>query len=167
MNFLIKNTEELGNQASHTNAGIIDLENVEMMDPTEPDSLGTLSETLSLIHMDDQLSALEFADMDMDFVFDSPSPHSTVATTDATPSYHCSTQLFHDSDSDSEEEAPIAVPSSTEVTHMIDQLKVYALNRQPSLSDSIHSLEQAFTNAAFSRINQRCQTDIRDFFLNH
>ena len=117
--------------------------------------------------MDDQLSALEFADMDMDFVFDPPSPHSIVATTDATPLYHCSTQLFHDSDSDSEEEASITVPSSTEVSQMIDKLKVYALNRQPSLSDSIHSLEQAFNNAAFFRINQRRQTYIREFFLNH
>lgn len=135
-----------------------------MMDPTDPYSLEPLSEALSRILIDDQLSALEFADMDMHFVFDSPSTTLTPTTADATPLFHCSTQLFQDSDSDSEEEVSPPIPSSAEVSHMIDQLKCYALNRQPSLSDSVHSLEQAFSNAAFSRINQRRQTTITDFF---
>ena len=41
-------TKYFENQASNTKAGSIDLENVQIMETTEPDSLGALSEALSL-----------------------------------------------------------------------------------------------------------------------
>ena len=127
--------------------------------------VGDLQAVITKIQLIDPFY-LDFTDIDNNFhltdedIFIDALNQSIQSSTSAT-----SILLFQDSDSDSEDdEQDSKVPSVTDVSQMLTQLKLYATHREPTLIIAVHSLEQAHASASSIRLSNLTQSKIDDYF---